>query len=145
MRRKDFDSRIERDEHGCWLWTGPLDRGGYGRHSGRSAHRLSFAREHGPIPCGMQIDHVCRVRRCVNPAHLRLVTLVQNILENSLCRAALNAAKTECPRCGSAFRTRANGSRECVPCHRRACSEWRKRNRDRCNQHNREWKRRRAT
>lgn len=64
------------------IWTGALDGGGYGhlRVNGRvvKAHRWAWEREHGPIPDGMFIDHICWERSCVNPEHLRLATRSQN-------------------------------------------------------------------
>ena len=64
---------------GCWLWTGQRDRKGYGRYSGRSVHRLVYELLVGSIPDGLQIDHLCRVRNCVNPTHLEPVTLRENL------------------------------------------------------------------
>lgn len=62
----------------CWLWTGSLDKKGYGRfkHKGRPelVHRLSYTFFKGPIPPGLEIHHTCNVTRCVNPAHLEPVT-----------------------------------------------------------------------
>src|SRR5690606_8256446 len=64
-------------ETGCWEWTGAKHRLGYGvmrygpRHLGNApAHRVSFEAHRGPIPEGMVLDHLCRVRGCVNPEHL---------------------------------------------------------------------------
>lgn len=65
----------------CWVWLGSVHRG-YGRISwlgqSRYVHRISFELAYGHIPEGMQIDHRCHTRRCVNPEHLRLVTPKQN-------------------------------------------------------------------
>lgn len=77
-------SFINRDgPNGCWLWTGTIERTGYGRFwlGGRQeiAHRASYALLIGPIPEGLTIDHLCRVRACVNPDHLEPVTLAENI------------------------------------------------------------------
>ena len=60
---------------GCWLWIGPLHRNGYGHlarieHGDRLAHRVVYESERGPIPLGLTLDHLCRVRSCVNPAQL---------------------------------------------------------------------------
>lgn len=67
---------------GCLIWTGTLDRDGYGqiRVNGRNsrAHRYAWEREHGPIPKGMEVDHICWERSCVNTDHLRLATRAQN-------------------------------------------------------------------
>ena len=72
---------------GCIVWTGALGRGGYGmlHVNGRRvlAHRYAYEREHGPIPDGMFIDHMCFERACVNPEHLRLATRSQNSANRS--------------------------------------------------------------
>jgi hypothetical protein len=69
----------------CWLWTASTNNKGYGkfRIAGKSlySHRVSYEMNVGPIPQGMQVDHLCYVRNCVNFSHLRLVTHKQN-LEN---------------------------------------------------------------
>jgi hypothetical protein len=64
---------------GCWIWTGTVEEGGYGRFTIAkqklaSAHRISYFLHKGEIPSGMQLDHLCRVRCCVNPDHLEAVT-----------------------------------------------------------------------
>lgn len=68
----------------CWVWCARLNRNGYGRLSvgGRElmAHRLSYEAHVGPIPDGLLLDHLCRVRQCVNPAHLEPVTHQVNTL-----------------------------------------------------------------
>src|SRR5690625_1858229 len=65
----------------CWLWNA-AKAAGYGRFviDGRmqGAHRVSYAALVGPIPQGMQVDHKCWTRACVNPEHLRLATNAQN-------------------------------------------------------------------
>lgn len=70
------------DENGCWIWQCGLNAYGYGqlRADGRmrSAHTVSYELHVGEIPKGMEIDHACRVRACVNPQHLRLVTHAEN-------------------------------------------------------------------
>lgn len=78
---------------GCWLWQGALNTKGYavlsvGGRGGRRhyAHRLSYEIHVGPIPAGLQIDHLCRVRRCVNPAHLEPVTNRENVLRGIAAR-----------------------------------------------------------
>ncbi|MEV7013475.1 HNH endonuclease [Streptosporangium sp. NPDC051022] len=93
-----FWNKVNKSE-GCWLWAGGLDSHGYGtiKVSGRKygAHRWSYEYLVGPIPDGLELDHLCRVRRCVNPAHLEPVSHRENSLRsNSL--AAANAVKTHC-------------------------------------------------
>lgn len=63
----------------CWLWTGSLDGGGYGRFDRQQAHRFAYEEQVGPIAEGLQGDHLCRVRRCVRPSHLQPVTHAENL------------------------------------------------------------------
>lgn len=84
----------------CWLWTGGLRPNGYGRVSwdnkGVGVHRLVYEYFKGPIPEGLQTDHLCRIRHCVNPDHLEAVTPQTNVRRSeSVC--AINAKKTHCP------------------------------------------------
>lgn len=82
-----FAGKIDRNgPGGCWLWTGHVDRGGYGRIrlGGRTepvgyAHRVAYELYVGLIPEGYELDHLCRVRRCANPDHLEPVTRAVNI------------------------------------------------------------------
>lgn len=66
----------------CWLWTGAKVASGYGRVRVGDrvvyAHRAAYACLVEPVPAGMVIDHMCHVRACVNPDHLRLATVKQN-------------------------------------------------------------------
>ena len=82
----------------CWLWTG-AKTGGYGvfGHPQRRSHRLSYEWLVGPIPEGLQMDHLCRVRACVNPDHLEPVTQQVNLLRGETIVAA-RAAQTSCVR-----------------------------------------------
>lgn len=94
-----FWSKTTRDrDTGCWLWLGYIDPGGYGRFCRTGAHRWAYERLVGPIPEGLQIDHLCRVRHCVNPAHLEPVTPAVNTRRSPIHRAALNRQKTHCHR-----------------------------------------------
>ena len=65
---------------GCWEWTGSLAQKGYGVifYGGKpeGAHRVSYEMRYGKIPVGLELDHLCRVRNCVNPDHLEAVTLL---------------------------------------------------------------------
>ncbi len=72
-------------ESGCWLWIGPTDRGGYGRLKWKGhtalAHRVVYRILKGRMPASRRVlDHLCRVRCCVNPDHLEPVTVVENNL-----------------------------------------------------------------
>lgn len=65
----------------CWLWMGALSRGYGSFHSDdrtKFAHRFAYELATGPIPEGLDIDHICRVKRCVRPDHLRPTTRSQN-------------------------------------------------------------------
>jgi hypothetical protein len=84
---------------GCWLWLGQVDRHGYGCISFRDkpslAHRVSYEAYRGPIPAGLTLDHLCRVRCCVNPCHLEPVTPAVNTLRGNTIPAR-NKQKTHC-------------------------------------------------
>jgi hypothetical protein len=116
-------------EDECWLWLGQLHHEGYAHLSVGGcqvpAHRFSYELHHGtPIPPGLQIDHLCRNRGCVNPRHLEPVTSRTNVLRG-ISPPAKNVIKTHCPQ-GHAYdesNTRwYQGRRYC-----RACADERKR------------------
>lgn len=69
-------------DSGCWEWAGYRSPEGYGRVGIRSksqvAHRAYWEEVNGPVPKGMVLDHKCRNRACINPDHLRVVTVGQN-------------------------------------------------------------------
>jgi hypothetical protein len=89
-RRRDafqrFWAKVSVASTGCWLWTGAIQASnGYprfcigGRDGGtRFAHRWAYEFFLEPIPIGLEIDHLCRVRACVNPLHLQVVTHREN-------------------------------------------------------------------
>lgn len=122
-----FWSKVQKTP-GCWLWTGSLSSTGYGNipvnpPSSKSigVHRLSYETSIGPIPDGLEIDHLCRVRHCVRPDHLEAVTHAVN-LARSNSPAGLNSRKTHCskghPYDGDNLRIDPNGQRKCRACHR---------------------------
>jgi hypothetical protein len=110
---------------GCWLWTAGKDRDGYARvgWQGRSvsAHRLTYCLLVGEIPTGLEIDHLCRVRHCVQPDHLEPVTHRENTLRGNTIPAA-HAARTHCVHghefTGANLRISPDGRRECRACGR---------------------------
>ena len=86
---------IDLDEtYGCWLWQGRLDAAGYGRGKRRRAHIEVYEAERGAVPSGMELDHVCRRRNCVNPAHLEPVSGSTNGLRK---RWGVRVAVKACP------------------------------------------------
>jgi hypothetical protein len=94
-----FKSHIEFTPY-CWLWKGSKNWGGYGQvnmggKNVRSVHKVAYELFHGSVPEGLQLDHLCRVRHCVNPAHLDAVTQRDNLLRGD-GPTAKNARKTHC-------------------------------------------------
>ena len=100
---ENFWEKLYIEPSGCWLWEGTIGSSGYGqfRIDGRTrpAHRWAYEYYIGPIPDGLVMDHLCRVRSCVNFNHLEPVTTSENIIrgigpEMVKKRQAL---KTHCP------------------------------------------------
>lgn len=95
-----FWQKVSRDgTETCWEWLATRDAGGYGRfwNDGRlvAAHRYSVELVRGPIPDGLDVDHLCRNRGCVNPDHLEVVSRQINV-RRGIGPAAKNAGKTHC-------------------------------------------------
>ena len=123
-----FWLKVQKTDDGCWLWTGQIERNGYGRISAGGAqgrmlmvHRVAYELMVGPIPEGLEIDHVkgrgCVHRNCVRPDHLEPVTHRENCL-----RARPAALADRCGR-GHAYtpentRLRPGGARACKECQR---------------------------
>jgi hypothetical protein len=131
-----FNRLAIRQPDGCWLWAGKDGtKDGYGKfrpspgHPNHMAHRWAYQAFKGPIPDGMQIDHLChtndsacpggpdcRHRRCVNPDHLEPVTGS----ENTLRQRHAERLRTECPQGhpyeGSNLIVGADGKRHCREC-----------------------------
>lgn len=118
-----FWARINKTDS-CWLWLGPIDHDGYGIHNADGhirAHRYAYEALIGAIPDGLVIDHLCRVRSCVNPEHMETVTQKVNN-ERGDSPSALNSRKTHCSR-GHEFtpgntRVGSDGRRACRACDR---------------------------
>lgn len=110
-------------ENGCWDWVSNRSGAGYGMtwEGGRTvyAHRLLYERHKGPIPAGLQIDHLCRNRSCVNPDHLEAVPCKENI-RRGYSPAAIARRTNRCAR-GHEFTLentyrRQSGRRMCRTC-----------------------------
>jgi hypothetical protein len=85
--RKTLDNFREEDrgyKTPCWIWQGRIAKSGYGTLGRRYVHRLMFARANGPIPEGLEPDHLCRVRACGNPDHMEAVTRSENMKRSPL-------------------------------------------------------------
>ncbi len=117
-----FWEKVERTTS-CWNWTGAKNVEGYGlawfNSKLCSAHRISFLLSGNTIPVGMNLDHLCRNRGCVNPEHLEPVTQRVNTLRGESF-AAKRAKQTHCVN-GHEFtlentRMKNNGTRQCRAC-----------------------------
>lgn len=91
---------VEQDcgfETPCWIWQRGLQKDGYGRMKSWGidlcAHRVYYERAKGPIPEGLQIDHLCRTRACVNPEHLEPVTCAENTRRGANTKLVLEQVK----------------------------------------------------
>ena len=128
-----FWAKVEKSPSpdGCWTWVGRVNNQGYGSIStmGRAAspilvHRFAYELLVGPIPEKMELDHLCRNRRCVNPAHLEVVTRSENCSrgDSGLAWALIQRKKTHCPQGHpyDLFNTYydKNGGRQCRICRR---------------------------
>ncbi len=119
-------------EDECWPWFGAHNGLGYGQMGAGPtrlyAHRLSYELAKGPIPTGLELDHLCRNSVCVNPKHLEAVTHQENNLRGN----NNHRNKTHCPQ-GHPYDLvntyRFNGGRWCRPCHKKADERYRIRKR----------------
>lgn len=129
---------------GCWLWSGRIAGGGYGYvwSAGRKviAHRLAYETIVESVPDGLELDHLCRVRCCVNPAHLEPVTHAENVRRGvvSDINRARSRAQTHCKNGHeyseeNTYRYTHRGGgpwRGCRTCHRLWSNEWKRQRRE---------------
>lgn len=125
-----FWPKVIRQTEGCWIWTAGLNNKGYGqfglkidgRHRLVYAHRVAYANLCSPIPEGLQIDHLCRMRCCVNPWHMEPVTAQTN-QRRGFGPSGHHARQTHCVHghefVGDNVYIRIdNGARQCRACRR---------------------------
>ena len=131
LRRLDalgpkFAERFVVSDDGCWLWVAGKDNNGYGQFwvkpRTRRAHQLAYEAVHGPVPNGLELDHICRKPACINPDHLRAVTHYENVM----CGFGVGARAARQERCKHGHDltpenlVKTSGTRRmCLLCHRR--------------------------
>ena len=129
-----FWAKVEKTDT-CWLWRGSTTSGGYGHfyfeRRTALAHRVSYLWAKGPVPDGLQLDHLCRVRNCVNPDHLEAVTASENCRRGT---GPMNSVKEVCfaghPMEGDNIYVYPDGvKRECWTCKKARQRAWKRRNR----------------
>jgi hypothetical protein len=131
-----FWSKVAKSD-GCWTWTAYTTRDGYGvfgvePRKTALAHRVAYEMERGPVPDGLELDHLCRNPRCVRPEHLEPVTHRENLLRGNGW-SGRHARQTTCKR-GHPFDVRntyvtRSGGRSCRACGRSATARYLRRKR----------------
>ena len=94
---RTIDSTAARLALPCQLWTGSVDADGYGKDGSKKAHRVAWEKANGPIPKGLELDHICVARLCVALYHLDLVTHAENIRRLVERGNHWETQKTHCP------------------------------------------------
>ena len=132
--KERFEEKYEPEPNsGCWLWTGCVRKDGYAiihNKTDQYAHRVSYKLYKGEIPIDLELDHLCRVRCCVNPNHLEAVTAKENVLRGNgpkslgIRSKEKQLSKTHCPQghpySGDNLYKTPDGRRDCRICRRKA-------------------------
>ncbi len=127
MRRRPFVEVFEASMRGmdeCWPWQGPIGNHGYGTGGKGLAHRIICELAHGPIPDGYEVDHLCRVKTCVNPDHLEAVPKAENLRRQHEANY-----KTTCNQGHQRWGCKQTGVRFCLECRRLAALDYHARKR----------------
>lgn len=131
LPQRFWDKVSPEPNSGCWLWTAAILRK-YGRFrfgadgtATKLAHRGAYQRLVGPVPEGMELDHLCRTPSCVNPAHLRPISHYDNVMCGDLPKVSFlkHAAKTHCPKGhpydeANTYHAPGKPNRQCRQCQR---------------------------
>jgi hypothetical protein len=139
MKKEKLLSRIHSKvkvlENGCHEWTGSCVKSLAGHGYGQCwfdnrrwfTHRFFWEQANGPVPDGLEIDHKCRNKLCVNVEHLRVATHKENMNNRDVCE------KSHC-KCGGELTIMPSGGKICKLCRDRRVKIWRENNRDRWNE-----------
>ncbi len=121
-KEENFWLKVERVDSGCWLWRGCINAYGYGvfgkprpQRGTMLAHRFAYQHFVAAIPDGLTIDHLCRVRNCVNPEHLEPVPYSVNRQREVERRTHCKNGHEMTPE-NTAFRKDRPNARECIAC-----------------------------
>lgn len=117
-----FWSKVDKTD-GCWNWIAVRNPHGYGQftvHHGtvRQAHRLAYLDLVGPVPVGLELDHLCRNRACVNPAHLEPVSHRENVRRGAQVRYGDTCRRGHARTIDNAYIRPDTGAWMCRPCTR---------------------------
>lgn len=121
-RIKRLLDMTEKNEDGCWEWQGNKTPGGYGASalSGKKivAHRVAYMLLVGDIPCGQDLDHLCRNRACINPDHLEPVSRRRNLIRGFTARGCANGHPYSKENTSYVSHGDGRTTRRCKICHR---------------------------